>query len=555
VLKKYNLPVYIVLTAAFFVVAGSEVNYTGSDPKGTLLVSQAILEHGTIQLDSYGPEVLQGFDCRITNGHCYYFFPLGTPLAALPFVASAHAFGIDMLYCEAEIQGVIVTIVAALTMLMLFKIARLYLPFNESMVLALLCWFGSSFAGTTGTALWSHNFAALFALMAIYIAVASAHSGCFRLWPLLALCLFSAYLCRPTMALLWPCMLVFLSVHNKTVALITAFLLAFCPALFMIFSISEFGQVLPDYYLPQRLAGGHFMTALYGNLFSPARGLFIFSPFFLLPFLLIPALRNHEKRDTSLMLIALVWPIVHLLMISRYPHWWAGHSFGSRFMTDALPGLFVLLCYVLSAATPRSRRFAWFFLAITGCFSLYVNSWQGLYNSYTFKWNVDPNIDTYPEYVFDWNYPQFFHNKERHERRLMDFQKKDLAPLAQGQVIEHTSPNVVFIGWSWPEEKHRWSLGRKSGILFKVKEADVFKGTIALHGVFLGKQRVRISLNGTCFYDEVIEGGDRLLEAEFSPALLNEGDNLLDFSLPNARRPRNGDSRMLALAFKTLTIY
>ena len=91
--------------------------------------------------------------------------------------------------------------------------------------------------------------------------------------------------------------------------------------------------------------------------------------------------------------------------------------------------------------------------------------------------------------------------------------------------------------------------------MFIAGGADAFKGRISLQVISLGKQRVLISLNGKSFYDEVLEGGDMLVEAEFPPALLNEGDNMLEFSLPKARRPRNGDPRMLALALKTLTIH
>jgi hypothetical protein len=172
---------------------------------------------------------------------------------------------------------------------------------------------------------------------------------------------------------------------------------------------------------------------------------------------------------------------------------------------------------------------------------------------YTYKWNWEPNIDMYPEYIFDWSYPQFLHTKERHERRLIDFEKKKLAPLAPGQVIGHASADVVFIGWSAPEEKHRWSLGRKSQIVFIVKGTNAFKGILSLQGISFRKQRVCLSLNGKPVYDRELEQGDNLVEAEFSPALLNEGENMLEFSLPKARRPR-GDPRLLALALKTLEI-
>jgi hypothetical protein len=51
-------------------------------------------------------------------------------------------------------------------------------------------------------------------------------------------------------------------------------------------------------------------------------------------------------------------------------------------------------------------------------FAVYVHSWQGLFNPYTARWNMQPGIGDHPEYLFDWRYPQFLHNKERHEARI-----------------------------------------------------------------------------------------------------------------------------------------
>ena len=49
-------------------------------------------------------------------------------------------------------------------------------------------------------------------------------------------------------------------------------------------------------------------------------------------------------------------------------------------------------------------------MTIFFCFSLisiFINTYQGLYNPATGKWNNSPNIDEYPDYLFDWKYPQF----------------------------------------------------------------------------------------------------------------------------------------------------
>ena len=308
-MKKYNILLYIIVTGAFFVLVCREVSYTNNDPRGTLLVSQALTNRGTIKLDYYGPDVLRHYGwCmyKKENGHYYYFFPLGTSLAALPAVAAANAFGIDMVDCEAETQWAIVTIVAALTMLMLFKIARLYLPFIESMLLQ--CCAGSGPLLPEPPARHSgritlQRFLPFWLSMPLFHPLTAAISGCGLCWPFT--CFRHTCAGRP-----WPCWhracLCFLYVRKKTVALKTALLLAFCLAFFMLFNFSEFGQILPDYYLPQRLEGGRFLTALYGNIFSPARGLFVFSPFFLLS-LFIDSYNAQQRKKWTPLSCSLRW--------------------------------------------------------------------------------------------------------------------------------------------------------------------------------------------------------------------------------------------------------
>ena len=56
---------------------------TASDPRGTLLVSEAILTHGTVKLDHYGEDLLRGYAYAVhrKNDHSYYYFPIGTSLS------------------------------------------------------------------------------------------------------------------------------------------------------------------------------------------------------------------------------------------------------------------------------------------------------------------------------------------------------------------------------------------------------------------------------------------------------------------------------------------
>ena len=71
----------------------------------------------------------------------------------------------------------------------------------------------------------------------------------------------------------------------------------------------------------------------------------------------------------------------------------------------------------------------------------------------------------------------------------------------------------------------------------------------------LGKQRVRVFLNDTLLTEQELEGIDIWMEMRFSPSLLRSNQiNQLVFELPDARRPDNGDPRVLAIALKKFVL-
>lgn len=406
---------------AFLAVTFAEVRNTNSDPRATLLVSESLIRHGTFRLDHYGADVMAHFGETVheKNGHYYGYFPLGTSIASLPFVAVANGWGLDMLESHGAVQIGIASVTGALTLLVMIRLAALFLPAPSAILIAGIFWFGTSFASTAGTALWSHNFATLFALLAIFLSMKASRFGMTRLWPLISVCLFMAYLCRPTLALLSPFLLPFLFSYHRMAAVKAGALLALLLLGLVGYSMHEWGQYLPDYYLPKRLSGNQFTLALYGNLLSPARGLLVYSPFILLAWLCHRDSVGSLPLKKSWLLIGLGWPVLHWIAVSRFPVWAAGWSYGPRFMTDVLPGLFLLTIRAWPVSFGVSgRRVAIILLALGSAFAVYVNTWQGLFNPYTARWNMQPDIGVHPQYLFDWRYPQFLHNKERHEARM-----------------------------------------------------------------------------------------------------------------------------------------
>ena len=553
-LSKNHWLGWLLATLIVLVVAVQQTHNTGSDPRGTLLVSQALVQHGTIKLDAYAGAYLDTFAHQVhrKNGHIYNYFPLGTALLSTPFVAIANAFGFDMSRDEHLIQTVLAALTGLLITLIIYKIARLYLRQTESLLLAGLCWFGSSLASTVGTALWSHDFALVFSCAAIFLVIRQHQPKTLLVPALIGMSLFLAYLCRPTLALLSPFLLLYYFIHDKKSAVLAGLAIVLLLLGFMAWSLHEFSQMLPDYYLPKRLEGGDFKTALYGNLLSPARGLFIFSPFLLLSLLLTIWLAPRNKALAKLSLISLAWPIAHLLSISQFPHWWAGWSFGSRLMVDALPGLFVGLFSGMAALDQR-KNLAYAAVIVSGLLAIYINTYQGLLNPYGMYWNRNPNVDKHPEYLFDWRYPQFLHSQSRHAERLVEFRSNQL-PVFTGLIdIPYNSAEAAFVGFSHLEAGFRWSEGQNASLSFVLGEQSL-SGEANLLAGFLGSQALTIKLNGQQIYQGHFDGGEREMRFSFAPELLHAGLNTFTFHLPDARKPASEDPRILAMAFHSLSL-
>jgi hypothetical protein len=434
------LGLLVLLVAVGSTVMTAVVDQTADDSRATLLVSQTLWRTGTIRLQISAREVRRySFTVQRKNGRSYGYFPLGSAVLAVPFVAVLDHFNFDVRdgQTDARAQRLLAMGISVLCAALLVAVARLFLSQAWALLVAGVFWFGTSLASTEATALWSHDFGSVFALLAIYLCLCPSSR-----WPrsagfLIGGALFVAYFCRPTLSLLAPEVLLYLWFRQrawvwKCVVTLTAGLL-----MFVAFSWHEFHQLLPDYYLPERLSNAEFWTALWNNLVGPARGLFVYSPILALPLLFArPAFRGLRSAPW-VVLIALCWPITHLIVISRFPHWWAGFSFGARLCTDALPGLFVLLCLTIQEALATWARLLPVAVALLALPSIFINTYQGLYNAATQHWNARPNIDRNPSLLFDWHYPQFLATNARNARRLERFQSQKPAAPAQPSPRRH----------------------------------------------------------------------------------------------------------------------
>lgn len=108
-------------------------------------------------------------------------------------------------------------------------------------------------------------------------------------------------------------------------------------------------------------------------------------------------------------------------------------------------------------------------------------------------------------------------------------------------------------GWSGSEREYRWSSRRSATIIFMVTaKGPVQANVINLKFHLQSSQLVKIAINGRAVFIGLLSQSTESADLKLSSGTLRIGLNSIDFELPDAQRPRNGDSRILALALKEL---
>ncbi|MGI8918543.1 MAG: hypothetical protein ACR2H6_08060 [Pyrinomonadaceae bacterium] len=541
----------------FFVTLGiflfSRVHQV-TDSSYSMMLTQSLLDHRSFTLDYYKTPTV--YQLETNNSHTYYRFPPGSSVLSLPFVWVLNRFGIsavnqDGTYYprgEVTIEAGLAAFLMALLAAIFFYTARILLPPGWSAVIALGGALGTQVYSTASRALWSETWGIL--LLGVVILLLLAHeSGKRRLSPILLATLLSwMYFVRPTFSVPIAAISIFLFLFHRSLFLRYAITGAAWLAGFVFYSRFHFGQLLPDYYRANRLLFNAFETALAGNLISPARGLLVYVPVLLFVGYLLGRYRKFLSH-VRLVWLALAIIFLHLLVISGFPHWWGGHSFGPRFTTGLVPW-FVLLAILgvqamlreraLIAQSPKSfsRRLEMVCGGALLLLSVIINT-LGATSHATWLWNIRPRgVDEHPERLWDWRQPQFL-------AAYLPYPPPQAFPIVESGRIDFTTADAdkyFWYGWNEGTPDARWT-EKKATLVFAVGQQR--PGTMRLYLVpylvpgKLESQRLRLLLNDrellmTKLAEPAGQGFDMQLPAE----VLREKNTII-FELPDAEAPQN----------------
>jgi hypothetical protein len=333
----------------------------------------AIWRHHTIHLDPVAALTAQGRD-RFTafwmvparDGHLVSLYPVVQPVLLaplyLPAVAYLHFEGwsdaaLDL--TARVMEKLCASLLAALSVSLLYLLLRRRTTQRVALLLTLAYAFGTTTWVISSQTLWQHGMAELL-IVSLMLLLTAPSTGRRALAAGLLCGLIACN--RPPDVLLAAALAaygLFWAGRRRAALFVGGALLPM--VLVLAYNLAVTGYLLggygrsgsPAFFYYQPLAG------LAGLLFSPTRGLFVFSPFLLF---LVLAWRRAPRDERGLLWAATVGIVVQLFAYAL-TDWRAGISWGPRFLTDVQPLLAWMLVPVVASLRAIARLV---FLVATG---------------------------------------------------------------------------------------------------------------------------------------------------------------------------------------------
>jgi hypothetical protein len=398
-----------------------------NDSTYSMLTALSLVRYGTPDLSHYS---IPGFDADLpfstvhgshayqlarTNGRLLYGYPHGTSFLSVPFVACMELLGVspatrDLTFDvrgEARIQKMLAAILSALVVTVFFRTALLVLDLPWSLLVAAGAGLGTQVWSTASRGMWQHTWEIMLGSCVVYLLVVSEIRRASVRPILLATLLSWMFFVRPTGAIAVVCVSGYVFARRRRELVAFGACGIFWLLLFEAYWLRIFGAPLPVYYLSNdpRSLGVHMGVALYGTLFSPSRGIFVFCPIIAwIFFLLVRFWRYVPSRSLAIVSLCTVGGVLMASLINA--EWWGGACYGPRLLTDAVPWL-VLLAILGIDAIPLARRKVRTLMIATGALLLMVSVAMnaiGAFSLETIAWNLKGPS---PAIMLDWTRPQF----------------------------------------------------------------------------------------------------------------------------------------------------
>ena len=358
----------------------------------------SLLKEGNLDLNEF-PGLRFAVIENSVRGKTFRVFnsPVLSGVLATPVYLAAKMFGLPITTTSIAYLGKLAaTIYTALSVAFVFLILKELLSVKSAAFLAVVYAFGTCSWTISSQSLWQHGLSQLFLGIALYCLFKASDNSAFAGYAGAFLSL--ATLARHLSGII--AIIMFIYVVYCYRSQIFRFILFSLPAaaFFFIYHWYYFGS--PVSFGSQWVFGkfdAPFFPAVLGLLFSPNRGLFIFSSFFL--FSVVGAIKVWKEKNNKYGLLyryIIAAVLIYILIVSKWFTWWGGHCYGYRMLVDITPLLMILLVPAYNLISKRKTLKLLFVVGVT--LSILIQLMGALY--YSDYWNSKLKIDKYPERVW-----------------------------------------------------------------------------------------------------------------------------------------------------------
>lgn len=432
--KNFSRDILFCLILFFLVFIGHVVssNITSFDSKWSIPTAMSMIKEGNTHLDEY-KDILQksnNFAIEEIDGHVYTVYPVGVSVVAVPFVYvfekildslsplirdlakfQGHDLPvtITVISIAPGIELFVASVIIAVTTIFIYLIGHGFLDRQYAIMISLVFAFCTSAWSTASRGLWQHGPSMLMLTITLYLILRGENNP--KLLQFASIPLAFSYVIRPTNCIPVVLLTVFVVIYHRQHFLHYMLWALVVAVPFVIFNLSIYHSPLSPYYRWYSLFHFDldFFWSLAGHLISPSRGLFIYSPILIFSIYGVAAgIKRGEFKPLDWFLLLILF--VHWIVISSFPNWWGGFSFGPRYFSDMVPYfIYFLILGVARILQYKGKKkiilvsiFLWFvgmsfFVHFRG-----ANDWN------VYRWNSEPiDVDAKPERVWEWGDIQF----------------------------------------------------------------------------------------------------------------------------------------------------
>lgn len=341
-----------------------------------------------------------------TNGHTYSQYPVGLPVLISPLyippAVAMSAWSPGSIASFARIyEKFVAVLLAVAAVLLLYSLLKRLTTLRWARWLALVFALGTSCWSTASQALFQHTGSQLLIVATLVAIERWIRTDRYAMLWLAGLAAGLAVTVRLSNGLLAAAVLAAMLVRRRPSRELAGFSvlpLAGAAAL-TAFNHATVGTIFGFMY--HRPFTGDLLSGLAGILFSPGRGLLVYSPALVFALAGVPMMASARRSSTGFLALAAgLFALFHVLVVAKWHMWWGGYCWGPRLLTELMAPLVVLI----AAGMPRIERHRLLVaaLAVLAAVSIFFHA-IGAYCYPKGHWDHLPvSVDVDQSRLWDW---------------------------------------------------------------------------------------------------------------------------------------------------------